>query len=114
MKRHAPMIVIVILTALAAVFAFIPLTLSVFWSSMAYTLIGGTSRPGPPSVISRIGTRTPPEPSTNTFRELGKASVKADIGRIYREFGNWVIGYSGNWKSSEPAHPRTRSTKHFR
>jgi len=32
----------VILTALAAVFAFIPLTLSVFWSSMAYTLIGGT------------------------------------------------------------------------
>jgi len=32
----------VILTALAAVFAFIPLTFSVFWSSMAYTLIGGT------------------------------------------------------------------------
>lgn len=32
----------VILTALAAVFAFIPLTSSVFWSSMAYTLIGGT------------------------------------------------------------------------
>lgn len=32
----------VILTALAAIFAFIPLTWSVFWSSMAYTLIGGT------------------------------------------------------------------------
>jgi len=32
----------VILTALAAVLAFIPLTYSVFWSSMAYTLIGGT------------------------------------------------------------------------
>ncbi|GAB3093621.1 efflux RND transporter permease subunit [Bordetella muralis] len=32
----------VILTALAAVLAFIPLTLSVFWGSMAYTLIGGT------------------------------------------------------------------------
>lgn len=32
----------VILTALAAIFAFIPLTSSVFWSSMAYTLIGGT------------------------------------------------------------------------
>ena len=31
-----------ILTALAAVLAFIPLTLSVFWGSMAYTLIGGT------------------------------------------------------------------------
>jgi multidrug efflux pump subunit AcrB len=32
----------VILTALAAVLAFIPLTSSVFWGSMAYTLIGGT------------------------------------------------------------------------
>lgn len=32
----------VILTALAAVLAFIPLTFSVFWGSMAYTLIGGT------------------------------------------------------------------------
>jgi len=32
----------VILTALAAVFAFIPLTFSVFWGSLAYTLIGGT------------------------------------------------------------------------
>lgn len=31
-----------ILTALEAVLAFIPLTLSVFWGSMAYTLIGGT------------------------------------------------------------------------
>jgi multidrug efflux pump subunit AcrB len=33
----------VILTALAAVLAFIPLTLSVFWGSLAYTLIGGTA-----------------------------------------------------------------------
>jgi multidrug efflux pump subunit AcrB len=33
----------VILTALAAVLAFIPLTFSVFWGSMAYTLIGGTA-----------------------------------------------------------------------
>jgi multidrug efflux pump subunit AcrB len=33
----------VILTALAAVFAFIPLTHSVFWGSLAYTLIGGTA-----------------------------------------------------------------------
>lgn len=32
----------VILTALAAVFAFIPLTHSVFWGTLAYTLIGGT------------------------------------------------------------------------
>lgn len=33
----------VILTALAAVLAFIPLTFSVFWGSMPYTLIGGTA-----------------------------------------------------------------------
>jgi multidrug efflux pump subunit AcrB len=33
----------VILTALAAVLAFIPLTHSVFWGSTAYTLIGGTA-----------------------------------------------------------------------
>lgn len=32
----------VILTALAAVLAFVPLTFSVFWSSLAFTLIGGT------------------------------------------------------------------------
>jgi len=32
----------VILTALAAIFAFIPLTQSVFWGTLAYTLIGGT------------------------------------------------------------------------
>jgi multidrug efflux pump subunit AcrB len=33
----------VLLTALAAVLAFIPLTHSVFWGSMAYALIGGTA-----------------------------------------------------------------------
>ncbi len=33
----------VVLTALAAILAFIPLTHSVFWGSMAYTLIGGTA-----------------------------------------------------------------------
>lgn len=32
----------VILTAMAAVLAFIPLTFSVFWGSLAFTLIGGT------------------------------------------------------------------------
>lgn len=32
----------VILTALAAILAFIPLTQSVFWGALAYTLIGGT------------------------------------------------------------------------
>jgi len=33
----------VLLTAIAAVLAFIPLTFSVFWGSMAFTLIGGTA-----------------------------------------------------------------------
>ena len=33
----------VILTALAAVLAFVPLTFSAFWGSMAYTLIGGVT-----------------------------------------------------------------------
>ncbi|WP_226583675.1 efflux RND transporter permease subunit [Acuticoccus sediminis] len=33
----------VVLTALAAVLAFVPLTHSVFWGSMAYALIGGTA-----------------------------------------------------------------------
>ena len=33
----------VILTALAAILAFTPLTQSVFWGSLAYTLIGGTA-----------------------------------------------------------------------
>ncbi len=33
----------VVLTAMAVVIAFIPLTFSVFWGSMAYTLIGGTA-----------------------------------------------------------------------
>jgi len=32
----------VVLTALAAVLAFVPLTSSVFWGTLAYTLIGGT------------------------------------------------------------------------
>jgi multidrug efflux pump subunit AcrB len=32
----------VILRALAAMLAFIPLTQSVFWGTLAYTLIGGT------------------------------------------------------------------------
>jgi multidrug efflux pump subunit AcrB len=39
----ASMVAVVVLTALAAVLAFIPLTFSVFWGSLAYTLIGGTA-----------------------------------------------------------------------
>jgi multidrug efflux pump subunit AcrB len=33
----------VVLTALAAVLAFVPLTFSAFWGSLAYALIGGTA-----------------------------------------------------------------------
>jgi multidrug efflux pump subunit AcrB len=33
----------VLLTAIAAVLAFIPLTTSSFWGALAYTLIGGTA-----------------------------------------------------------------------
>ena len=33
----------VILTALAAVFAFVPLTMDSFWGPLAYVLIGGVS-----------------------------------------------------------------------
>ncbi len=33
----------VVLTAMAAVLAFVPLTFSAFWGSLAYTLIGGTA-----------------------------------------------------------------------
>ena len=39
MRRSRP----VILTSLAAVLAFIPLTLSSFWGPLAYVLIGGTA-----------------------------------------------------------------------
>src|SRR5579864_3261513 len=38
-QRSSP----VVLTALAAVLAFIPLTFSVFWGPLAFTLIGGTA-----------------------------------------------------------------------
>lgn len=38
MQRVRP----VVLTVLAAMLAFIPLTQSVFWGTLAYTLIGGT------------------------------------------------------------------------
>ncbi|MGO7733135.1 efflux RND transporter permease subunit [Rhizobium leguminosarum] len=56
----------VVLTALAAVLAFIPLTFSAFWGAMAFTLIGGTMvgtlvtivfLPSLYSIFYRIGTR---------------------------------------------------------
>jgi hypothetical protein len=54
----------VILTALAAVLAFIPLTHSVFWGAMACTLIGGTAIGTvligvPPSSLRDLVPRTP-------------------------------------------------------
>ncbi|MEO5819234.1 MAG: efflux RND transporter permease subunit, partial [Vicinamibacteraceae bacterium] len=70
----------VILTALAAMLAFIPLTHSVFWGALAYTLIGGTFggtvltlvflpalyaiwfRIGPPARDERVVSSMQPEP----------------------------------------------------
>lgn len=58
----------VILTALAAVFAFTPLTLSVFWSALAWTLIGGTIGgtiltlaflPAPYALFFKVGRKDP-------------------------------------------------------
>ena len=58
----------VILTALAAILAFIPLTHSVFWGSMAYTLIGGTAA-GTVLILSLpSGCRTPPGSGSNRRR----------------------------------------------
>lgn len=67
----------VMLTALAAVLAFIPLTHSVFWGSMAYTLIGGTAigtvltlifLPALYAIWHRTSARKqPPAPSGNRF-----------------------------------------------
>jgi len=65
----------VILTALAAVLAFIPLTTNVFWGSMAVTLIGGTIGgtiltllflPALYSIWFRIRTAVEDSPSTQT------------------------------------------------
>lgn len=65
----------VILTAMAAVFAFIPLTQSVFWGSMAYALIGGTAAgtvlilvflPALYSIWFKIREETPPESETTS------------------------------------------------
>src|SRR5258708_39096427 len=50
----------VILTALAAVLAFIPLTFSAFWGPMAYALIGGTAGgAGPNHVFLPAAPRVP-------------------------------------------------------
>src|SRR5258708_38601570 len=67
----------VILTALAAVLAFIPLTFSVFWGSLAYTLIGGAAAgkglspgffPAPSSLFCclKTGQWTAPNQNTST------------------------------------------------
>ncbi|MCK9812573.1 efflux RND transporter permease subunit [Pseudomonas sp. MAFF 302046] len=64
----------VILTALAAMLAFIPLTHSVFWGTLAYTLIGGTFAgtvltlvflPAMYALWFKIRPETPQEPSTH-------------------------------------------------
>lgn len=88
----------VVLTALAAVLAFVPLTSSVFWGSMAYTLIGGTLvgtiltlvfLPALYSLWYRItaadGTNTPPTTAPGERRAL--AEVMRVIGWIRNLFG---------------------------
>ncbi|WP_407315943.1 efflux RND transporter permease subunit [Pseudomonas sp. nanlin1] len=68
----------VLLTALAAILAFIPLTHSVFWGTLAYTLIGGTFGgtimtliflPAMYAIWFRIRPDTKPAPINDTFGE---------------------------------------------
>jgi multidrug efflux pump subunit AcrB len=72
----------VVLTALAAVLAFIPLTFSVFWGSLAYTLIGGTAAGTVltlvflPALYS-IWFRVKPEPSTAENENVSTSSQLA-------------------------------------
>jgi multidrug efflux pump subunit AcrB len=71
----------VVLTALAAVLAFIPLTFSVFWGSMAYTLIGGTAAGTVltlvflPALYS-IWFRVKPKPSTAENEKVSTSSQR--------------------------------------
>ncbi|AXK81242.1 AcrB/AcrD/AcrF family protein [Pseudolabrys taiwanensis] len=78
----------VILTALAAVLAFIPLTHSVFWGSMAYTLIGGTAAgtalillflPALYAVWFRIKT---PEQSSKKANDAESAGLSSAVAHI--------------------------------
>ena len=73
----------VVLTALAAVLAFVPLTSSVFWGSMAYTLIGGTLvgtiltlvfLPALYSLLYRIGPGGEPAPPATERSRLRRYS----------------------------------------
>jgi len=73
----------VVLTALAAVLAFIPLTHSVFWGSMAYTLIGGTAAgtvlilfflPALYAVWFRI--KSPDEEAREAERDVGRLETQ--------------------------------------
>jgi len=72
----------VILTALAAILAFIPLTHSVFWGTLAYTLIGGTlagtilTLVFLPAMYS-IWFRIEPAPAADRSRWLERASTWA-------------------------------------
>ena len=92
-----------ILTAMAAVLAFIPLTHSVFWGTLAYTLIGGTFagtiltlmflpamyaiwfriRPGQ-SAAARHGGHEPASPGGRTSARAGHARLITPIHSPYR------------------------------
>ena len=55
---------------------------------MSYTRSGGSP---PDSAISRIGTRTPAAPSTNTLRELGNDVEKSDMRHSLRRFSSYSM-----------------------
>lgn len=76
----------VLLTALAAALAFIPLTFSVFWSAMAYVLIGGVLvgtlltllfLPALAALILRVNKRRPVEESPPAWMTHGQAHALA-------------------------------------
>jgi multidrug efflux pump subunit AcrB len=76
----------VILTALAAVLAFVPLTHSVFWGAMAFTLIGGTLggtimtlvfRPALYTLWHRIGGGEQPVPVVPAVQRRGNCDDRS-------------------------------------
>ena len=79
----------VILTALAAVLAFVPLTHSIFWGAMAFTLIGGTLGgtvltllflPALYSLWYRIGPSEETPPAVSNVALKGSSDARAQAG----------------------------------
>ena len=99
----------VLLTALAAILAFIPLTQSVFWGSMAWTLIGGTAagtaltllflpslyalwfRVRPPGNEDRAPTRAPKTHETTHRVTQPEPAIRAAGHEGHRDFLKTVL-----------------------